>query len=230
VSNDELRTVRDAMRELNRMVDALESGTSEKFVLCQNNRMRAVVISVETFAQTPRRAVHADRAAAGDHRLTTARTTTLTEASKHGSRLLSRLSWVEAMAALATERAIEGTSLRRIACLWAALTAPAAGARPAPYVAASLLRALGSVDRVGLDGVAPDLPAAGGRLVVVEETGRDGGRRTPWSADARPRPARWRSVAVAMRAHPRQMGTSAAPPGAAASASSNSRIRSLQRS
>jgi hypothetical protein len=51
VSNDELRTVRDAMRELNRMVDALESGTSEKFVLCQNNRMRAVVISIETFAQ-----------------------------------------------------------------------------------------------------------------------------------------------------------------------------------
>jgi hypothetical protein len=51
VSNDELRTVRDAMRELNRMVDALESGDSEKFVLCQNHRMRAVVISVETFAQ-----------------------------------------------------------------------------------------------------------------------------------------------------------------------------------
>lgn len=51
VSNDELRTVRDAMRELNRMVDALENGDSEKFVLCQNNQMRAVVISVETFAR-----------------------------------------------------------------------------------------------------------------------------------------------------------------------------------
>ena len=50
VSNDELRTVRDAMRELNRMVDALERGDSEKFVLCQNNRMRAVVVSLETFA------------------------------------------------------------------------------------------------------------------------------------------------------------------------------------
>jgi hypothetical protein len=50
VSNDELRTVRDAMRELNRMVDALETGEAEKFVLCQNHRMRAVVISVETFA------------------------------------------------------------------------------------------------------------------------------------------------------------------------------------
>ena len=51
VSNDELRTVRDAMRELNRMVDALEHGDAEKFVLCQNHRMRAVVISVETFAK-----------------------------------------------------------------------------------------------------------------------------------------------------------------------------------
>jgi PHD/YefM family antitoxin component YafN of YafNO toxin-antitoxin module len=51
VSNEELRTVRDAMRELNRMVDALENGDAEKFVLCQNNRMRAVVISLETFAE-----------------------------------------------------------------------------------------------------------------------------------------------------------------------------------
>ena len=51
VSNDELRTVRDAMRELNRLVDALEQGEAEKFVLCQNHRMRAVVISVETFAK-----------------------------------------------------------------------------------------------------------------------------------------------------------------------------------
>ncbi|MFL5912795.1 MAG: hypothetical protein ACJ768_19795 [Gaiellaceae bacterium] len=59
VSNDELRTVRDAMRELNRMVDALERGESEKFVLCQKNRMRAVVISLETFAE-----LHADFAEA----------------------------------------------------------------------------------------------------------------------------------------------------------------------
>lgn len=50
VSNDELRTIRDAMRELNRMIDALESGDSEKFVLCQNNRMRAVVLSLDAFA------------------------------------------------------------------------------------------------------------------------------------------------------------------------------------
>ena len=54
VSNDELRTVRDAMRELNRMVDALERGESEKFVLCQNNQMRAVVISLDCFARLRR--------------------------------------------------------------------------------------------------------------------------------------------------------------------------------
>lgn len=51
VSNDELRTIREAMRELNRLVSALERGDPEKFVLCQNNRMRAVVISLEHYAQ-----------------------------------------------------------------------------------------------------------------------------------------------------------------------------------
>jgi len=51
VSNDELRTVRDAMRQLNRMIDALENGDAEKFVLCQNHRMRAVVLSLEAFAR-----------------------------------------------------------------------------------------------------------------------------------------------------------------------------------
>lgn len=50
VSNDELRTVREAMRELNRMVAALESGAAEKFVLCQSHQMRAVLLSVDAFA------------------------------------------------------------------------------------------------------------------------------------------------------------------------------------
>jgi hypothetical protein len=50
VSNEELRTVRDAMRELNRMVDVLERGDSEKFVLTKHGQMRAVVLSVESFA------------------------------------------------------------------------------------------------------------------------------------------------------------------------------------
>lgn len=54
VSNSELRTVRDAMRELNHMVDALERGESEKFVLTQRNRMRAVVLSVEQFSEMQR--------------------------------------------------------------------------------------------------------------------------------------------------------------------------------
>jgi hypothetical protein len=51
VSNDELRTVRDAMRELNRLVDRLERGEAEKFVLTQRNQMRAVVISVDQFTR-----------------------------------------------------------------------------------------------------------------------------------------------------------------------------------
>lgn len=54
VSNDELRTVRDAMRELNKLVEALESGESEKFVLTQRNQMRAVVVSVDYFSEMQR--------------------------------------------------------------------------------------------------------------------------------------------------------------------------------
>lgn len=50
VSNDELRTVRDAMRELNRMVERLERGESEKYVLTKNGQMRAVVLSLDHFA------------------------------------------------------------------------------------------------------------------------------------------------------------------------------------
>lgn len=50
VSNDELRTVRDAMRELNRLVERLERGEAEKFVLTQRNQMRAVVLSIEQFS------------------------------------------------------------------------------------------------------------------------------------------------------------------------------------
>jgi hypothetical protein len=51
VSNDELRTVRDAMRELNRMVELLDSGASEKFVLTKRGQMRAVVLSIDGFAR-----------------------------------------------------------------------------------------------------------------------------------------------------------------------------------
>jgi hypothetical protein len=51
VSNDELRTVRDAMRELNRMVEELDRGESEKFVLTKHGQMRAVVVSVDCFSR-----------------------------------------------------------------------------------------------------------------------------------------------------------------------------------
>jgi PHD/YefM family antitoxin component YafN of YafNO toxin-antitoxin module len=51
VSNDELRTVRDAMRELNRLVEHLECGDAEKYVLTKQGRMRAVVVSVDYFAR-----------------------------------------------------------------------------------------------------------------------------------------------------------------------------------
>jgi len=50
IENAELRTVRDAMRELNRMVEQLERREVEKFVLTQRNQLRAVVLSVESFA------------------------------------------------------------------------------------------------------------------------------------------------------------------------------------
>ena len=51
VSNEELRTIRDAMRELNRMIEMLDRGESEKFVLTKHGQMRAVVVSVQDFAQ-----------------------------------------------------------------------------------------------------------------------------------------------------------------------------------
>ena len=51
VSNDELRTVREATRQLTRLVDALAAGEADKFVLCQSTQMRAVLVSVETYAR-----------------------------------------------------------------------------------------------------------------------------------------------------------------------------------
>jgi PHD/YefM family antitoxin component YafN of YafNO toxin-antitoxin module len=51
VRNDELRTIREAMRELNRMIDELETGALRKLVLTQRNQMRAVVLSAECFSE-----------------------------------------------------------------------------------------------------------------------------------------------------------------------------------
>lgn len=49
VSNEELRSVRDATRELGRLVESLESGDAEKFVLTKHGQMRAVVVSLDEF-------------------------------------------------------------------------------------------------------------------------------------------------------------------------------------
>jgi hypothetical protein len=51
VSNSELATVREAMRELNRLLAALEHGELEKVVLTQRNQMRAVLITLERYSQ-----------------------------------------------------------------------------------------------------------------------------------------------------------------------------------
>jgi len=56
VANGELTTVREAMRELNRLIEALDRGDLDKVVLTQRNRMRAVVVSLERFAELEDRA------------------------------------------------------------------------------------------------------------------------------------------------------------------------------
>ena len=56
VSNRELATVREAMRQLNRLLAQLEAGELEKVVLTQRNQMRAVLITVEHYAELEQRA------------------------------------------------------------------------------------------------------------------------------------------------------------------------------
>jgi antitoxin (DNA-binding transcriptional repressor) of toxin-antitoxin stability system len=46
VSNDELVTVRDAMRGLNRMVERLEAGDQDQYVLMHRGRMVAVLTPI----------------------------------------------------------------------------------------------------------------------------------------------------------------------------------------
>lgn len=55
VSNQELATVREAMRELSRLLAQLEAGELEKVVLTQRNQMRAVLITLERYAQLEQR-------------------------------------------------------------------------------------------------------------------------------------------------------------------------------
>lgn len=51
ISNAELATVREAMRQLPRLLKALESGELDKVVLTQKNQMRAVLITPERYNQ-----------------------------------------------------------------------------------------------------------------------------------------------------------------------------------
>lgn len=51
IRTDELRTVREAMRDFGSLLTELEGGEVEKLVLTQRNRVRAVVVSVERWSQ-----------------------------------------------------------------------------------------------------------------------------------------------------------------------------------
>jgi hypothetical protein len=55
VSNQELATVREAMREMHHLLAALDRGELEKVVLTQRNQMRAVLISIERYAELEQR-------------------------------------------------------------------------------------------------------------------------------------------------------------------------------
>ena len=54
IRTDELRTVREAMRDFASLLGELESGEVEKLVLTQRNRMRAVVVSIERWSEMER--------------------------------------------------------------------------------------------------------------------------------------------------------------------------------
>jgi PHD/YefM family antitoxin component YafN of YafNO toxin-antitoxin module len=56
VANTELATVREAMRELPKLITALDTGEVEKIVLTQRNQMRVVILSVERYAELEQQA------------------------------------------------------------------------------------------------------------------------------------------------------------------------------
>jgi antitoxin (DNA-binding transcriptional repressor) of toxin-antitoxin stability system len=58
VSNQELATVREAMRELHRLLARLEHGELEKIVLTQRNRMRAVLLTIDRYSEFERNAAY----------------------------------------------------------------------------------------------------------------------------------------------------------------------------
>jgi hypothetical protein len=51
IRTDELRTVREAMRDFGSLLTELEEGDVEKLVLTQRNRIRAIVVSVERWSE-----------------------------------------------------------------------------------------------------------------------------------------------------------------------------------
>jgi hypothetical protein len=51
LTNAELATVREAMRELPRLLAELDAGAIEKLVLTQRNQMRAVLVTVERYSE-----------------------------------------------------------------------------------------------------------------------------------------------------------------------------------
>jgi prevent-host-death family protein len=60
IRTDELRTVREAMRDFGSLLTELEEGEVEKLVLTQRNRVRAVVVSVERWSQLERELAELD--------------------------------------------------------------------------------------------------------------------------------------------------------------------------
>lgn len=54
IRTDELRTVREAMRDFGSLLTELEDGEIEKLVLTQRNQMRAVVVSLERWSEVER--------------------------------------------------------------------------------------------------------------------------------------------------------------------------------
>ena len=54
IRTDELRTVREAMRDFGSLLNELEEGEVDKLVLTQRNRIRAVVVSVERWSEMER--------------------------------------------------------------------------------------------------------------------------------------------------------------------------------
>lgn len=60
IRTDELRTVREAMRDFGSLLTELEEGEVEKLVLTQRNRVRAVVVSVARWSQLERELAERD--------------------------------------------------------------------------------------------------------------------------------------------------------------------------